>query len=71
MVEMELVAVKNLVKQFKTVRAVDRVSFGVREGEVFALLGPNGAGKTTVVRIILNIIRADDGSVSYNWAGDG
>ncbi len=71
MVEMELVTVKNLVKQFKTVRAVDRVSFGVREGEIFALLGPNGAGKTTVVRIILNIIRADDGSVSYHRPGDG
>ena len=42
---------RNLVKQYEGVRALDDVSFEVREGEIFALVGPNGAGKTTLLRI--------------------
>jgi ABC-2 type transport system ATP-binding protein len=45
-------------------RAVDDVSFQVEKGEVFGLLGPNGAGKTTTIRVILDIFKADSGSVS-------
>jgi len=40
------------------------VSLEVREGEVFGLLGPNGAGKTTLIRILMDIIRADTGTVT-------
>ena len=58
--------VRNLRKDFATVRAVDDVSFDVQRGEVFGLLGPNGAGKTTTIRMILNIIEPDGGAISYD-----
>jgi ABC-2 type transport system ATP-binding protein len=55
-----------LRKNFSTVCAVDGVSFVVKRGEIFGLLGPNGAGKTTTIRIILNILQADSGEVTYD-----
>jgi ABC-2 type transport system ATP-binding protein len=60
-----VLSVVSVTKQFRTVRAVDDLSFEVRPGEVFALLGPNGAGKTTVVRMIVGIFRADSGSIEF------
>jgi ABC-2 type transport system ATP-binding protein len=47
-----VVEVNELVKQYKTVTAVNNISFQVYEGEIFAFLGPNGAGKTTTVEIL-------------------
>jgi len=47
-----VVEVNALVKQYKTLAAVDNISFQVFEGEIFAFLGPNGAGKTTTVEIL-------------------
>ena len=55
-----------LRKEFAAVVAVDGVSFEAAGGEVFGLLGPNGAGKTTTIRMILNILVPDGGSVSYD-----
>jgi sodium transport system ATP-binding protein len=43
--------------------AVDRVSFQVREGEVYGLLGPNGAGKTTTLRMVMGLVEPDEGYV--------
>jgi ABC-2 type transport system ATP-binding protein len=58
---------ENLEKTFgagkKAVKAVDGVSFAVREKEIFALLGPNGAGKTTTVKMLLNLVSPDKGSI--------
>ncbi len=48
----EVVEVRNLVKVYDGVRAVDGISFTVARGEVFAFLGPNGAGKTTTIEIL-------------------
>ncbi len=58
--------VSRLRKEFSTVVAVDGVSFEAAGGEVFGLLGPNGAGKTTTIRMILNILVPDGGSVTYD-----
>ena len=58
--------IKNLRKDFSTVRAVDNVSLVVRRGEIFGLLGPNGAGKTTTIRLVLNIIEPDGGEITYD-----
>jgi len=52
-----------LVKRFGTTVAVDRVDLVIKTGEVRGLLGPNGAGKTTLLRMLLGLIRPDDGSV--------
>jgi ABC-2 type transport system ATP-binding protein len=59
--------VDSITKRFGTVVALDRASFSVRAGQVFGLLGANGAGKTTSMRIVLDILRPDSGSVT--WGG--
>lgn len=58
------VQAKNLIKNFNSLRAVDDISFDVKEGEVFGLLGPNGAGKTTTVRLLTGILIPTSGEVS-------
>jgi ABC-2 type transport system ATP-binding protein len=58
-----MLEIRNLVKTFGETRALDDLSFTVREGAAFGLLGRNGAGKTTCIRIIMNIFKADSGSV--------
>jgi len=58
-----VVVFREVSKVFGRVRALDRVSFSVREGSVHALLGHNGAGKTTSIRITLGLLRPTSGSV--------
>ena len=53
-----------VTKRFGDVCAVDKLSFDVRQGEVFGFLGGNGAGKTTSLRMVLDIIRPTEGSIS-------
>jgi ABC-2 type transport system ATP-binding protein len=60
-----ILEVRNLVKQYPTVNAVDGVSFTVPEGICFGLLGPNGAGKTTTIEIMEGILSATSGEVRY------
>ena len=59
-----VVNVKNLVKSYGEVKAVNGLSFQVMAGETFGMLGPNGAGKTTTVEIIEGLRDADSGEVS-------
>jgi ABC-2 type transport system ATP-binding protein len=61
---MSLLVFDGIRKAYGDVVAVDGVSFDVMEGEVFGLLGPNGAGKTTLIRILMDIIRADEGTIT-------
>ena len=55
--------VAHLSKHFKGQRAVDDVSFDVKQGEVFGLLGPNGAGKTTILRMLTTLLTPTAGEV--------
>jgi ABC-2 type transport system ATP-binding protein len=57
---------ESLVKRFGGVAALDGISFEVERGVVFGFLGPNGAGKTTTMRILLNILRADSGTATWD-----
>ena len=59
-----IVSIQNTYKNFGAVEAVRDVSFDVYPGEIFGMLGPNGAGKTTTIRILLDIFKADGGTVS-------
>ena len=62
----QILTVEAVEKHYKTVKAVDRISFSVDEGEIFALLGPNGAGKSTMVRMMMRIIAPDAGRIRYD-----
>ena len=53
-----------VTKRFDSATAVDDLSFSVAQGEVFGFLGGNGAGKTTSLRMVLDIIRPTDGTIS-------
>jgi ABC-2 type transport system ATP-binding protein len=58
--------IAGLRKRFGEVQALDDVSFDVPSGEVFGFLGANGAGKTTTMRIVLGLLRADEGTVTLD-----
>ena len=60
---MEAIAVDHVSKRFDTVVAVSDLSLHIEQGAVFGLLGPNGAGKTTSLRMIMNILVPDEGSI--------
>ena len=56
--------IRNVVKRYDEVTAVDDLSLTIEPGGVFGLLGPNGAGKTTTIRMIMGIIEPDEGEIS-------
>jgi ABC-2 type transport system ATP-binding protein len=58
-----VIEVKELVKRFPGITAVDGVTFDVQRGEIFGLLGPNGAGKTTTLSCIEGLMPADGGEI--------
>lgn len=60
------VQINNLTKIYKDVRAVDDVSFSIRNGEIFGFLGPNGAGKTTTIKAMLGLIHVNSGNIKIN-----
>lgn len=61
---MSSVSVKNIVKTYGEVRAVDDVSFEVQKGELFGLIGPDGAGKTSLFRILTTLLLANSGTAT-------
>lgn len=61
-----MIKIENLSKSFGEVKAVDDLSFEVREGELFAFLGVNGAGKSTTINIICGQLEKDSGTVSVS-----
>lgn len=58
--------VRNLVKRYNRIPAVDNVSFTIRPGEILGYLGPNGAGKSTTVKVLTGLIEATSGDVLFN-----
>jgi ABC-2 type transport system ATP-binding protein len=58
-----VIEVGELTKRFGDITAVDRISFGVTEGEIFGFLGPNGAGKTTTIRMLTGLLTPDSGNI--------
>jgi ABC-2 type transport system ATP-binding protein len=61
--ERPVVHVRDLVKQYPGVKAVDGISFDVHQGEIFGMVGPNGAGKTTTIECVEGLRRPDSGSI--------
>jgi lipopolysaccharide export system ATP-binding protein len=62
---------KGLSKAFKGKKAVDDVNLQIKQGEVVGLLGPNGAGKTTTFKMLLGLLKPDEGSVRFGRSLDG
>jgi ABC-2 type transport system ATP-binding protein len=58
-----VIVVKNLLKEYPGIRAVDGISFDIQPGEVFGMVGPNGAGKTTTIECIEGLRQPDQGSI--------
>lgn len=59
---MKAVEIKNLVKDYRNIKALKGISFEINQGEIFGLIGPNGAGKTTALRIIATLLQITSGS---------
>jgi len=60
----EFVVLRNVTKSFGSFRALNSISFGIKEGEIFGYIGPNGAGKTTTMKILVGLISDFQGEVS-------
>ena len=63
---MKAIEIKNLVKEFDGIKAVDDISVEIEYGEIFALLGPNGAGKTTTISILATLLKPTSGKAKVN-----
>ncbi len=61
-----MLEVESVVKKYENVTAVDGISFAAKPGQIFGLIGPNGAGKSTIIRMIMNIIAPDAGTIVFN-----
>ncbi len=60
------ILVQNISKSYKSLKAVDNVTFNVNDGELFGLIGPDGAGKTTIFRILTTLLIANEGSATVS-----
>ena len=58
------ITVSNISKSYKSVKALENISFNVKEGELFGLIGPDGAGKTTLFRILTTLLITNEGSAT-------
>ncbi len=59
----DIILTSNLTRRFDKITAVDHVTLQVPQGSIYGFLGPNGAGKTTTIRLLLRLIRPDEGTV--------
>ena len=61
---MSVLSIKNLTKSYGKLKAVDGLNLEIEKGHIYGLLGPNGSGKTTTLRIILDVLRHEEGDIS-------
>jgi branched-chain amino acid transport system ATP-binding protein len=61
----DILTVNHLQKNFGQLKAVDDLSFEVREGEILGMMGPNGAGKTTVFNLLTGVVKPDKGTILF------
>ena len=61
-----MIEIKNLVKKYKNIIAVDNTNLKINDNEIFGLLGPNGAGKTTLIHILATLIKPSSGTAVIN-----
>ena len=62
-----MITINNLKKQFGDTCACDIPSFTINDGDILGLVGNNGAGKTTLFRLLLDLLKADEGTVMYHF----
>jgi len=62
----QILSVNSLSKSFFGLKALDNIHFDLKKGEVHALMGENGAGKSTFMKILIGLLKADSGSISFN-----
>jgi branched-chain amino acid transport system ATP-binding protein len=62
----DILVTTDLTKDFGRLRAVDQLSFEVKEGEILGMMGPNGAGKTTVFNLLTGVYRPDRGVIRFD-----
>ena len=60
-----IIETRNLTKEYKDFKALDKVSINIEEGKVYGLLGPNGAGKSTFLKLITQIIKPSYGEIIF------
>ena len=60
-----IIETRNLTKEYKDFKALDKVSINIEEGKVYGLLGPNGAGKSTFLKLITQIIKPSYGEITF------
>ena len=58
-----MIKVRGISKRLKDIQAVDHLSLDVFGGDVYGFLGPNGSGKSTTIRMLLSLVRADEGKI--------
>lgn len=61
-----MIQIQNVTRSFGSTLAVNNVSLVIKKGELFGLLGPNGAGKSTLINVIIGLLKADSGQVSFS-----
>lgn len=66
---MNAIEILDISKHFDKLKAVDRISFDIKKGEIFGLLGPNGAGKTTTIKMLSTILKPTSGNARV-WGYD-
>lgn len=66
---MKIIEIKNLIKRFNGVDAVDRLSIVIKKGQISGIIGPNGSGKTTLINLLSGFLEIDGGEIIINKMG--